>query len=133
MGLRFQPQISSVLMCDFKGLIVPEIVKIRPIIVIARNRCNNKLVTVVPVSTTEPIPFLDHHHELRQNPIPGKEHLRCWVKCDMVMTISIERLDRVKIRTRNGRDYIIPSIPHYEIIEIKNSVIHGIGMSYLLK
>ncbi|PAV00460.1 hypothetical protein CBG25_19335 [Arsenophonus sp. ENCA] len=133
MGLKFQPQVSSVLMCNFKGLIVPEIVKIRPIIVIARNRYNNKLVTVVPVSTTEPIPALDHHYELRENPIPGKEHLRCWVKCDMIMTVSIERLDRIKLRTWNGRNYEVPRISDNEMKEIKNSVLHGIGMSYLVK
>ncbi|CDM89084.1 type II toxin-antitoxin system PemK/MazF family toxin [Xenorhabdus bovienii] len=133
MGLKYQPRVGSVLMCDFKGLIVPEIVKIRPVIVIARHRQNNKLVTVIPISTTEPRPVFDHHHELRGNPIPDNEHIRCWAKCDMIMAVSTERLDKIKIRTRKGRDYISPQLSDAEMISIRNSVLCGIGMSHLVK
>ncbi|PHM60929.1 type II toxin-antitoxin system PemK/MazF family toxin [Xenorhabdus ishibashii] len=133
MGLRYQPRVGSVLMCDFKGLIVPEIVKIRPIIVIARNRQNSKLVTVVPISTTEPIPALSHHHELLENPIPGKEYVRCWAKCDMITTVSTGRLDKIKARTWEGRCYIEPQLSDNEVRLIKNAVLHGIGMSHLVK
>jgi uncharacterized protein YifN (PemK superfamily) len=59
-------------MCDFKGYVVPEMVKIRPVVVVARNRKNRKLVTVVPLSTTAPDALEDHHHELGANPLPWK-------------------------------------------------------------
>ncbi|MDC9606373.1 type II toxin-antitoxin system PemK/MazF family toxin [Xenorhabdus griffiniae] len=133
MGLKYQPKVGSVLMCDFKGLIVPEIVKIRPVVVIARHRRNNKLVTVVPVSTTEPMPVFDYHYELSENPIPENEQIRCWVKCDMIMTVSTERLDRIKVRTWQGRNYIDPRLSNDEMGQIKNAVLHGIGMSHLVK
>ncbi|HIB6731468.1 TPA: type II toxin-antitoxin system PemK/MazF family toxin [Escherichia coli] len=51
MVLKYQPSVRSVLMCDFRGMVVPEIVKVRPVVVVSRNRHNNQLVTVVPIST----------------------------------------------------------------------------------
>jgi PemK-like protein. len=47
-------------MCDFRGLVVPEIVKIRPVIIVARNRYNNQLVTVVPQIATEEFECVKH-------------------------------------------------------------------------
>ncbi|UTJ46157.1 type II toxin-antitoxin system PemK/MazF family toxin [Atlantibacter subterraneus] len=128
MGLKFQPAVRSVLICDFAGMVIPEIVKKRPVIIIARNRHNHQLVTVVPVSTTEPIPKRNYHHELNRNPIPGNEHIPCWVKCDMIMTVSIARLDRIKNKTWDGRSYIVPEIPEDEFELIRTAVLFGIGM-----
>lgn len=119
--LKYQPSVRSVLMCDFRGMVVPEIVKVRPVVVVSRNRHNNQLVTVVPISTTEPIPRRDCHHELSENPIPGNEHITCWVKCDMLMTVSLSRLDRIKTRTWEGRNYIVPMIAEDEFENIKRA------------
>ncbi|HBM2887645.1 TPA: type II toxin-antitoxin system PemK/MazF family toxin [Klebsiella oxytoca] len=132
MGLKFQPSVRSVLMCDFRGLVVPEIVKIRPVIVVARNRYNNQLVTVVPVSTTAPALARECHHELMVNPMPGNEHISSWVKCDMLMTVSLSRLDRIKTKTWEGRSYVVPQITVEEFECVKRAILHGIGMSYLL-
>ncbi|MDP1129370.1 type II toxin-antitoxin system PemK/MazF family toxin [Klebsiella pneumoniae] len=133
MGLKFQPAVRSVLMCDFAGMVVPEIVKKRPIVVVARNRHHNQLGTVVPISTTAPIQIRDCHHELSVNPIPGNEHIACWVKCDMVMTVSLARLDRIKIRTLEGRSYIVPQISTQEFELIRNGILHGMGMPHLIR
>ena len=54
MALAFQPRPGTVVMCDFAGYVLPEMVKVRPVVVIARNRKNRQLVTVVPLSTTAP-------------------------------------------------------------------------------
>ncbi len=78
MALTFQPRPGTVVMCDFAGYVVPEMVKVRPVVVIARNRKNRHLVTVVPLSTTVPNNMEDHHHQLRTNPLPGKEAVVCW-------------------------------------------------------
>lgn len=133
MGLKFQPPVKSVLMCDFRGLVVPEIVKVRPVIVVARNKYNNQLVTVVPISTTEPNLLRECHHKLALNPIPGNEHIACWAKCDMVMTVSLARLDRIKTKTWEGRSYIVPQLAMEEFERVKLAVLHGIGMSYLIR
>ncbi|MGN7442685.1 type II toxin-antitoxin system PemK/MazF family toxin, partial [Pseudomonas lactis] len=54
MALLYQPKEGSVLICDFRGYEVPEIIKIRPVIVIRKHRTNKLLVTVVPLSTINP-------------------------------------------------------------------------------
>lgn len=41
MPLKFQPRERSVIMCDFRGYEEPEMVKKRPVVVIARNRHND--------------------------------------------------------------------------------------------
>lgn len=132
MGLKFQPKVGSVVVCDFRGMVVPEIVKKRPVIVVARNRFNSQLVTVVPISTTVPVPARGYHHALRQNPIPGNEHISCWVKCDMINVVSLERLDRIKEAGWGRNKYIIPTIERDEFELIKLAIIHGLGMSYLV-
>ena len=50
MGLRFQPKPGMVLICDFRGFEPPEMVKRRPVVVIASNPDRDQLVTVVPLS-----------------------------------------------------------------------------------
>ena len=80
MALTFQPRPGFVVMCDFRGYELPEMVKIRLVVVLARNRKARQLVTVVPLSTTRPETLERHHHELARNPLPGNEHLTCWAK-----------------------------------------------------
>ena len=69
MPLTFQPKPRTVVYCDFAGYIEPEIVKRRPVVVLATHKRNSKLVAVVPLSTTKPDPVEAHHHRLLQNPL----------------------------------------------------------------
>jgi uncharacterized protein YifN (PemK superfamily) len=104
MPLKFQPRTKSVLMCSFEGFYEPEMVKTRPVVILAKHKHNNKLVTVVPLSTTEPTKMEAHHHRLTANPHPGeRKDLPVWAKCDMVYTLSTDRLNIFSIRTRQGR------------------------------
>ena len=43
MPLLYQPKEGSVLICDFRGYEVPEMVKIRPVVVIRKHRANSLL------------------------------------------------------------------------------------------
>lgn len=94
MGLRFQPSPGTILNCDFAGYIVPEIVKTRQVVVVWKHKSSAKLVYVVPLSTTPPhapqlavelpcLPIVRHD----QDP-----NTRIWVKCDMIYTVSTDRL-----------------------------------------
>lgn len=49
MPLNYQPKPRSILYCDFRGFEVPEMVKRRPVIVLASHKTNSKLVAVVPL------------------------------------------------------------------------------------
>jgi uncharacterized protein YifN (PemK superfamily) len=115
-------------MCDFSGYVIPEMVKVRPVVVIARNRKNRQLVTVVPLSTTAPDALEDHHHQLSANPLPGKERITCWAKCDMVATVSLARLDRFKI---SHRQYVAPFLPQADFDAICRAVLNALGLSGL--
>ena len=120
MALKFQPKPGSVVMCDFRtGFIVPEMVKYRPVVVIARHSSNSRLVTIVPLSTTAPAELKPYHHALSVNPLPDRKNIQCWAKCDMVMTVSLSRLDRYKTRVANVRQFVVPVLlkPDFEGIQ----------------
>lgn len=125
MALNFQPRPGVVVMCDFAGYVVPEMVKVRPVVVVARNRKNRRLVTVVPLSTTAPDQMEDHHHQLTANPLPGKEHVTCWAKCDMIATVSLARLDRYQVARRQ---YVAPSLPAADFDAIKKAIVSALEL-----
>lgn len=126
MPLAFQPRPGAVVMCDFSGFVVPEMVKKRPVVVVARNRKNRQLVTIVPLSTTAPDQLEDHHHELVVNPLPGKEHITCWAKCDMIATVSLHRLDRYKAA---HRQYVVPVLGDADFAAIKLAITNALGLA----
>jgi len=125
MSLTFPPRPRSVLMCDFVGYIVPEIVKVRPVIVLVKHRYNRQLVTVVPLSTTQPDRLGDHHHQLAVNPLPDKPHTSCWAKCDMVATVALARLDRYKVGV--GR-FVVPEVSMADFNAIRAGVASALGL-----
>jgi mRNA interferase MazF len=89
---------SGVLICDFNtGFKAPEMIKRRPVVVISpRPRRSNQLCTIVPLSTTAPNPVEPFHHRMDPRSLPGKlGRKETWAKCDMLATVSLERLDRV--------------------------------------
>jgi uncharacterized protein YifN (PemK superfamily) len=119
-------------MCQFDG-IAPEMVKVRPAIILARNRQNNQLVTVVPISTTAPNPAMPYHHQLTVNPLPvkpGQQAPLCWAKCDMVETVALHRLDRIKDGKNpdGSRRYIVPALPAADITAVQAGVKLALGL-----
>ncbi|WP_349987234.1 type II toxin-antitoxin system PemK/MazF family toxin [Pseudomonas alloputida] len=106
MALKYQPKEATVLMCDFSGFQVPEMIKVRPVVVLRKHSQNRQLVTIVPLSTTAP----DHmagHHVVLPSYLPGSA-LTCWAKCDMIYTVATSRLDRCRVKSRqgSGREYM---------------------------
>ncbi|MDO8402005.1 type II toxin-antitoxin system PemK/MazF family toxin [Pseudomonas mandelii] len=127
MPLLYQPKEGSVLICDFRGYEIPEMIKVRPVVVIRKHKTNSLLVTVVPLSTTAPDRILDHHLEL-QSHLQGASPV-CWAKCDMVATVSLSRLDRIKSRDRHGkRVYVISHLETDEFYAIKVAVRSALGL-----
>jgi len=125
MALLYQPRPGDVVMCDFHGYVVPEMVKRRPVVVLARNRQNRQLVTVVPLSTTQPNPLEPYHRQLAQSPLPSARGVTCWAKCDMVATVSLSRLDRCKA----GRGkFVVPALPAADVAAIRLAVAIALGV-----
>ncbi|HVY34087.1 MAG TPA: type II toxin-antitoxin system PemK/MazF family toxin [Caulobacteraceae bacterium] len=128
MALAFQPRPAQVVMCDFVGFVVPEMVKVRPVVVLARNRKNRQLVTVVPLSTTAPTALEAYHHELSVNPLPGRAAVTCWAKCDMLATVSLARLDRYKV---SKRQYVVPAVADADFEAIRRAVVNALDLAYI--
>ena len=130
MPLQFQPKPRSIVICDFTGFKEPEIIKRRPVVVLAVHKRNSKLVTVVPLSTTAPDQIEAHHYRLKQNPIPGEQATEVWAKCDMLAVVSIERLDLV--RTARGpdgkRQYLRLQIGQDQFDAIRRGVASALGL-----
>lgn len=125
MALRFQPSPGTILNCDFAGYIVPEIVKTRQVVVIWKHKTNAKLVYIVPLSTTPPhTPELAH--ELSCLPIPRQGQpadTRIWVKCDMVYTVSTDRLSMpVNRASRRNSAPININIATPDLMEVRQRI-----------
>lgn len=125
MALQLHPKAGMVLSCDFRGYIVPEIIKRRPVVIVSPNHQHRPgLHTVVPLSTTTPNPICNYHYKLLGNPIPG-ESMEVWAKCDLVAAVAFERLDRVKI----GRgSYQVGYVSMAQVREIRLCVARSIGI-----
>lgn len=125
MPLKFQPKGKAVVMCDFRGFVEPEMVKTRPVVVLKQHKRNKNLVTVVPLSTTEPTYLEDFHYELDRSPLPSAPAgTRVWAKCDMIYTVSLERLDRFKV----GREYFDLCVSTEQFFAIKEGVRNALGL-----
>lgn len=102
------PKTGQVLMCDFsRGFVEPEMVKKRAVVVISRTVTHGRrLCTVVPLSTTAPNPIEAWHVRLARDPLPNaNQSVVVWAKCDMLYTVSFDRLDRPHVKETGGRVY----------------------------
>ena len=133
MALNFQPKPKTVVICDFAGCQEPEMVKKRPVVVLSAHKRNSKLVTVVPLSTTEPTRLEDYHHALSVNPLPDNPHLPCWAKCDMLMTVALHRLDRYKTVQNGVRTYVAPTMRAEDFQAVQAGVIAALGLGGVIK
>src|SRR5688572_25176103 len=100
MALKFHPDKGTVLICNFDtGFRAPEMIKKRPVVVISPRSRSRNLCCVIPLSTSIPHPIEHHHHKLNSLSLPGKfSEKETWAKCDMLNTVSLDRLDCVKIK-----------------------------------
>lgn len=116
---------GHVLICDFeRGFIPPEMVKVRPVVVISRASTHHRqLCTIVPLSTTPPSPVEAWHIALTQHPLP---HLgngnSVWAKCDMIYTVSFDRLDRPHRKIAGKREYITAKLSADDLAAVFNGV-----------
>ena len=108
MPLHHFPSRGEVLICDFDtGFQPPEMVKKRPVLVVSvKDSHGRKLCTVVPFSTAQPFPVEAWHHSLAHVRVPGLQAAApMWAKCDMLATVSFERMNKPYVKTRHGRAY----------------------------
>jgi uncharacterized protein YifN (PemK superfamily) len=135
MALPFHPEAGTIVICDFRGFVEPEIVKKRPAIVISpRSRHGSRLSTIVPLSTSTPLKPECWHYLLDLNPPlpPPFDAPQCWVKGNMLYTVSHDRLDLPHKKDPSGkREYIKHLISAKDLKTIRNCTIYGLGVDRL--
>ena len=135
MALLFHPKIGDVLVCAFpECLREPEMTKVRPVIVVTRqHKGRPSLCTVVPLSTTAPDPIMDYHVRINEQGLPRSlRNQETWAKCDMLYTLCMARLDRVrcgKDRVTGQRIYETGRITVDEIVRVRKAVAFALGLA----
>jgi uncharacterized protein YifN (PemK superfamily) len=134
MSLMYYPRDGEVVQCDFTGNIVPEMVKTRPVIVIGpRLRRRGDLATIVPLSTTTPRNIEPWNVEVTLiRPLPAPfDSLQCWAACDLVASVSVQRLDRFKPRKpRYGKRgmWVTSAVSKGDLERVRQGVARGLGL-----
>ncbi len=134
MALKYVPSPKLILLCDYSkgGFIAPEMVKKRPAIVVSpRLPHRNNLATIVPLSTKSPRCNLPYVVKLELDsllPYPFNHNI-VWAKCDMVASVSLDRLDLFRIgRDQTGkRKYIKPILNDSDFNRVKSAIINIFG------
>ncbi len=136
MSIEYHPEQGTIVICDFKGFVAPEMVKRRPAVVISpRLRKRGRLCTIVPLSTTMPTSIAPYHFKLHidpvlPNPYSAKVH---WVKADMVYTVSFDRLYLpFERKGKTGRrKYDVRVIDKADLLKIQQCILNGLGLAAL--
>lgn len=108
-------------------------IKTRPCIVISKPiKHRPNLVTVVPLSTTPPNPVMPYHCEIEiEFELPRRWSSRsCWVKGDMIYSLSFERVDLFNLgRGKDGRRvYQTATVSRDIFASVRKCVLSGLGM-----
>ncbi len=130
MSLSFHPDPGTLLMCDFRrGFKIPEMTKVRPVVVISpRHRRSPGLCIIVPLSTRAPNPVEPFHHLMDPRSVPVELATKqSWAKCDMLYTVSLKRLDRVRVKGR----YRVPlRVLEADLDGIRQGVLSALGLTW---
>ena len=136
MAIGFHPKPGAILLCDYSGFKVPEMVKRRPAIVLSpRLRHRDGLCTVVPLSGTTSNTIEDYHCRIAfDRPLPKPWGSSAyWAKADMLATVGFHRLHMIGIgRDQAGRrKYMTSHIKPDDLRRIRVCVLHALGLSRL--
>jgi mRNA interferase MazF len=139
MPIREHPPAGTILICNFNSdFQLPEMVKVRPVIVISpKIHGRPGLCTVVALSTTAPDPQMPFHAQISIDPrLPAPwDAESVWIKGDMVYAAAFQRLDLI----RTGKDfsgkrkYYFTTVSAEQLRITRALVLRSIGLSYLTK
>ena len=129
MAIKYAPQNGSILVCDYDG-ILPEMVKRRPVVVVSS--VSEGLCIVVPLSTSPPVHIQPWNLKVvLSEPLPPPYiQMTCWAKCDMVQSVSFERLFLLREGKDNGkRKYISRSVGEENLAAIRSGIWRAVSAS----
>jgi uncharacterized protein YifN (PemK superfamily) len=136
MPLQFHPPLGTVVICDFSGFKVPEMVKRRPVVIISpQMKSRHGLCTVVALSTDAPAPVMPYHCQIDLVPElpPPWGSNGIWVKGDMVAAVGFHRLELVRLGkdTDGKRIYLKSPLSADNIKKIRFCVLNAVGLTAL--
>ena len=128
MPLTYHPGPGAIVICDFStGFRAPEMVKVRPVVVISPRRRRAQLVTVIPLSSAPPVPAEPWHFPIPPGMYPPARG-PMWAKCDMVVTVALDRLDRVLTHDARGqRVYQVFQLAAGDMTGLHRAVLAALG------
>ena len=130
MAIKFQPEIGSILLCEFSG-IEPEMTKKRPVIILSS--VSPRLCLVAPLSTTDPEEQQPWHcliNTPKTLPAPYDSNVH-WLKGDMISAVGFQRL----FMPSKGKDkfgnrlYVKLRLSEPEMREVRRCVAAAIGIT----
>lgn len=122
MTLPYRPVPGEVLICSFDDAARgAEMVKRRPVVVVScRSSHHRNLCTVIPLSTTAPVPPMLWHHPLPLLTVAGwVAKSPMWAKCDMLATVSFDRLNAPYLKSRSGRRYLNHALTADDLVAVR--------------
>lgn len=149
MAINFSPKVGQILTCNYgqypkdeqgntiKNVVdahmPPEMIKYR-LVVVLNGKLNGNACIVVPISTTKDIDKLNrgYHVELDCGVIDDIKNFpqkKSWVKCDLLQTVSNERLNRPM---EVDRGWLTQYLPRDIVEKIQKAVIKSINATSLL-
>lgn len=140
MPLAYYPSAGEILVCHYDSehdVFDGEMCKSRPVVVVGpRLRQRGKVISVVPLSTSEPLPCEVHHWRFEiEKPLPAPfDSPVMWAKCDMVGAVALERLDRFKesrVRYGGPRKWTSGKVTAEQLKEIRAAILCGLGLASL--
>lgn len=134
MAIRYPLSPKTLVLCDYAmgGFRPPEMVKRRPAIVVSpRLPHRDGLCSVVPISLTAPthdVPYVVKLNFTEPLPAPFDSPV-AWAKCDLVATVSFERLDMFRTaRDQQGkRKYLMLKLSDEDFDRVKHGILCGLG------
>lgn len=133
MTVSTHPLPGTIVIVDLnQGFRPPEMVKRRPALVLSAPIPRRPfLCTIVPLSTTPPVPVMGHHCVIQLDPpLPAPyTSPTMWVKADMVLTVAFHRLRLPFSGWQGGqRLYDIRVITPIELEQVKDCVRSALGL-----
>lgn len=128
--ISFVPSDGMILLCDFStGFRPPEMVKMRPVVILSRHSRNRQTCSVVPLSTVVPADHTSRAHELDASKYFFLNR-STWAKCDMVTSVSRERLFLLRDpASGRGIDSRRTMIDECDLLAIRHGVARALGMA----
>lgn len=136
MPLKYHPKIGSIVFCEFDGM-PPEMETAHYAVAVSNdNMPRSGLCTVVPLSSQPPDVVQKWHHLLAETSTralpPHKRAKPSWAKCDMITTVSLQRLSLTGAGRYGAGGTAGPPVGNDDLQAIQHCILHVLRLWRLI-